>query len=79
MKRIAEKDLTFRARKSDKVIFPIDKKNVSNNKMSKKVRSEAELNKLIMDKYGERGINVIYLIVYFKPFQQMPFRLSWVY
>ncbi len=54
MKRIAEKDLTFRARKSDKVIFPIDKKNVSNNKMSKKVRSEAELNKLIMDKYGEK-------------------------
>lgn len=54
MKKIPEKDLTFRARKSDKVIFPIDKKNVSNNKMSKKVRSEAELNKLIMDKYGEK-------------------------
>ena len=49
-KRIPEKDLTFRARKSDKVVFPINKKNISNNKtMSKDL--ERDLAKKLIDKY----------------------------
>tara|TARA_R100000329_G_scaffold150394_1_gene143189 strand:- start:4361 stop:5305 length:945 start_codon:yes stop_codon:yes gene_type:complete len=49
-KRIPESELTFRARKKDKVVFPLNKKNVTNNKtMSKDL--ERDLAKKLIDKY----------------------------